>query len=51
VKAYLVEKGVNPDQIITLAHGATAFVATNRTEAGRQQNRRVEIETHNFYMD
>jgi len=51
VKAYLVSKGVNPEQIITLAHGATAFVATNRTEEGRQQNRRVEIEPHNFDLE
>ena len=43
VKAYLVTKGVSPDLIITTAFGSTQPVASNKTAAGRQQNRRVEI--------
>jgi outer membrane protein OmpA-like peptidoglycan-associated protein len=51
VKVYLVEKGVNPDQIITIAHGSTGFVADNQTAEGRKQNRRVAIEAHSFKLD
>jgi outer membrane protein OmpA-like peptidoglycan-associated protein len=51
VKVYLVEKGVNPEQIITIAHGATGFVADNQSAEGRKQNRRVAIEAHSFKLD
>lgn len=43
VKAYLVKKGVPQQLIVSTAFGSTEPVASNRTVAGRQQNRRVEI--------
>jgi OOP family OmpA-OmpF porin len=44
VKAYLVAKGVEASRIHTSGKGETQPVASNKTEAGRAQNRRVEIE-------
>lgn len=44
VKKYLVSKGVDENRIVTTPYGSTVPVATNKTEAGRQKNRRVEIE-------
>ena len=44
VKKYLVSKGVPADRIYTEGKGETQPVATNKTAAGRAQNRRVEIE-------
>ncbi|RMF57285.1 MAG: OmpA family protein [Bacteroidetes bacterium] len=41
--AYLIGRGIDPSRITTVGHGETMPVATNDTEAGRQQNRRVEI--------
>ena len=44
VKAYLVEHfGITPDRMRTLGLGPTHPADTNDTEAGRQQNRRVEL--------
>ncbi|HEX9912597.1 MAG TPA: OmpA family protein [candidate division Zixibacteria bacterium] len=43
VKDYLVSKGVTKDRITSVGYGATNFVGDNKTEEGRQQNRRVEI--------
>lgn len=43
VKIYLVNSGVNPNNLITIGRGATEPVATNETESGRSLNRRVEI--------
>ncbi|WP_074240360.1 OmpA family protein [Chitinophaga niabensis] len=43
VKAYLVGKGVNPSRIEATGYGETQPIATNKTAAGRQQNRRVEF--------
>lgn len=43
VKNYLVSKGVKEDKVVTTPFGSTAPVASNKTEAGRQRNRRVEI--------
>lgn len=44
VKAYLVSKGVEANRIHTSGKGETQPVASNKTAAGRAQNRRVEIE-------
>lgn len=43
VKDFLVSKGVDAKRLTTQGMGSTSPVATNDTEAGRQQNRRVEI--------
>lgn len=43
VKNYLVRKGVKADKIVTTPYGSTVPVASNKTEEGRQRNRRVEI--------
>lgn len=43
VKNYLVRKGVKADKIVTTPYGSTIPVASNKTEEGRQRNRRVEI--------
>lgn len=40
---YLVSKGINKSRIISIGFGESKPVATNKTDAGRQQNRRVEI--------
>jgi len=43
VKNYLVSLGINHSRIISYGMGENNPIATNRTEAGRQQNRRVEV--------
>lgn len=40
---YLVRQGVQPSRINAVGRGEDEPVATNETEAGRQQNRRVEV--------
>ena len=44
VKTYLIAQGVTAQRITALGFGESMPLATNQTEAGRQQNRRVEIE-------
>jgi OmpA-OmpF porin, OOP family len=43
IKAYLVSKGANPSRISATGYGAGQPIASNKTEEGRQQNRRVEF--------
>ena len=43
VKDSLVEMGISPSQINTRGYGESYPVASNETQSGRQQNRRVEI--------
>lgn len=43
VRDYLVSAGVSADRITAIGHGESSPVATNKTAAGRQQNRRVEL--------
>jgi len=43
VKTYLVNSGVNADNLRTVGNGESKPVADNTTEAGRALNRRVEI--------
>lgn len=43
VKAYLVSNGIAANRISARGYGPTRPLATNNYEAGRQQNRRVEL--------
>jgi outer membrane protein OmpA-like peptidoglycan-associated protein len=43
VKLAVVEQGVHPSRVETVGFGATAPIADNNTEKGRQLNRRVVI--------
>ena len=43
VKSYLVGAGVDASRLTTVGYGATRPVASNDTEMGRAQNRRVEL--------
>jgi outer membrane protein OmpA-like peptidoglycan-associated protein len=43
VRTLLIQHGVADNRIESLGFGETMPVATNKTEAGRQKNRRVEI--------
>ena len=43
VKAYFVSKGIDESRLISEGFGETTPVADNKTAAGRQQNRRVEM--------
>ena len=44
VKDYLVSKGIPASKVTTIGKGESQPVATNKTAAGRQKNRRVDIE-------
>lgn len=44
VKSYLTGKGIDGQRIETSGMGESAPIATNKTKAGRAENRRVEIE-------
>ncbi|HVO33384.1 MAG TPA: OmpA family protein, partial [Elusimicrobiota bacterium] len=44
VADYLISKGVQRSRMTMTGLGAGRPVATNTTEEGRQQNRRVEID-------
>jgi OOP family OmpA-OmpF porin len=44
VRDYLVGKGVDPNLIDVQGRGKREPVASNKTEEGRAQNRRVEVE-------
>ncbi len=43
VMNYLVSKGVDASRITAAGHGETMPIADNKTAAGKQQNRRVEL--------
>jgi len=43
VKAYLVSRGVPPARLVTIGAGPDYPIASNATEEGRAENRRVEI--------
>ena len=47
VALQLVKDGVNPENVSFVGYGAANPVATNKTAAGRYQNRRVELEVTN----
>lgn len=43
VREYFISKGIEPDRVASKGFGEAKPVATNDTEDGRQQNRRVEF--------
>jgi outer membrane protein OmpA-like peptidoglycan-associated protein len=43
VKAYMVSKGIDESRLISEGFGESQPIADNKTAAGRQQNRRVEL--------
>lgn len=43
VRDFLVEQGVPADKVTAVGKGEAEPIATNKTAAGRQQNRRVEL--------
>ena len=47
VKSALMDRGIGPDRVEARGFGKSNPVATNATEAGRQQNRRIEIVVSN----
>jgi outer membrane protein OmpA-like peptidoglycan-associated protein len=44
VRRYLIGRGVNPDRLTAVGYGETKPLATNRTQEGRVENRRVEFQ-------
>jgi outer membrane protein OmpA-like peptidoglycan-associated protein len=42
-REYIISKGIAADRILAKGYGETTPVASNKTEEGRQQNRRVEL--------
>ena len=51
VRAYLTAKGIPSNRILARGLGPDFPVATNKTESGRQQNRRVEVLVQNDGFD
>jgi outer membrane protein OmpA-like peptidoglycan-associated protein len=47
VKNYMESKGIAASRMTTKGYGETKPVASNKTKAGRAENRRVEIEIMN----
>jgi chemotaxis protein MotB len=43
VTEFLVASGVRPDRLVAAGYGEYDAVANNRTEAGRRENRRIEL--------
>lgn len=43
VATYLVEHDVDPSRLVPIGHGKNQPIASNKTEEGRSQNRRVEF--------
>jgi outer membrane protein OmpA-like peptidoglycan-associated protein len=48
VKAYLLSKGIEESRITTEGYGPDRPIASNKTSAGRAQNRRVEMRLKNY---
>jgi len=48
VRAYIISKGIDAGRITSAGHGESMPIADNKTAAGRQQNRRVEMKLSYF---
>lgn len=51
VKAYLVSKGLNADDLTTAGLGEMMHIATNDTAEGREQNRRVTLQARSVVCE
>lgn len=51
VVEYFIEKGVNPEQLVSKGYGYSEPIASNDTEEGRAQNRRVEFKILGFISE
>lgn len=51
VKAYLVAKGLNGDDLTTAGLGEMMHIATNDTAEGREQNRRVTLQARSVVCE
>lgn len=47
VRAYMIKKGIAQDRITAVGYGYSRPKASNDTEAGRKQNRRIEVRITN----
>ncbi|MGZ4035465.1 MAG: OmpA family protein, partial [Bacteroidia bacterium] len=45
VRTYLIKKGIAAERIVAKGYGDTQPIDDNKTEAGRQKNRRTEVRT------
>jgi outer membrane protein OmpA-like peptidoglycan-associated protein len=45
-QAFFIANGIAADRIAIVGRGETNFVATNANEAGRRQNRRIQLTVH-----
>jgi outer membrane protein OmpA-like peptidoglycan-associated protein len=43
VRTYLIKKNIEPDRLISVGYGPAMPIADNKTNAGREANRRVEF--------
>ncbi|MFL9845395.1 OmpA family protein [Flavobacterium rhizosphaerae] len=43
VRNFLIENGIKADRLVSTGYGETKPIATNKTAAGKAQNRRVEV--------
>ena len=43
VRTYLLSKGIDPNRVTAKGYGLSKPIATNKTAAGRAQNRRTEV--------
>ncbi len=43
VKNYLIENGISSSRLVSVGFGESKPIATNKTKAGKAQNRRVEV--------
>ncbi|HEX7902842.1 MAG TPA: OmpA family protein [Chitinophagaceae bacterium] len=48
VRTYIISKGIAESRITSAGHGETEPIADNKTAAGRQKNRRVEMKLSYF---
>ena len=43
VTNYLIEKGIEEDRIVAVGYGSSRPIASNETDEGKAENRRVEV--------